>query len=81
MLGPPNVGKSSLINSIKREKVCTVGAKPGETRALKEVVIERGIRVVDTPGIVWGDSEGGSSELRNVWSLEALDDPVGVGMF
>ncbi|KAG8948188.1 hypothetical protein FRC04_009987 [Tulasnella sp. 424] len=76
VLGPPNVGKSSLINSIKREKVCTVGAKPGETRALKEVAVERGIKVIDSPGIVWGDqgdSEGGV--LRNVWSLEGLEDP------
>ncbi|KAG8945508.1 hypothetical protein FRC03_001711 [Tulasnella sp. 419] len=77
VVGPPNVGKSSLINSIKREKVCTVGAKPGETKALKEVVVERGIRVVDTPGIIWGDMESGS-DLRNVWSLEGLDDPLSV---
>ncbi|KAG8852543.1 hypothetical protein FRB96_008639 [Tulasnella sp. 330] len=75
VLGAPNVGKSSLINSIKREKVCTVGAKPGETRALKEVAVERGIKVVDSPGIIWGDaSEGGV--MRNVWSLEGLEDPV-----
>ncbi|KAG9033994.1 hypothetical protein FRB95_013967 [Tulasnella sp. JGI-2019a] len=78
VLGAPNVGKSSLINSIKREKVCTVGAKPGETRALKEVAVERGIKVVDSPGIIWGDaSEGGS--MRNVWSLEGLEDPIMVG--
>ncbi|KAG9036698.1 hypothetical protein FS837_001615 [Tulasnella sp. UAMH 9824] len=76
VLGPPNVGKSSLINSIKREKVCTVGAKPGETRALKEVAVERGIKVIDSPGIVWGDQgDSDSGVLRNVWSLEGLEDP------
>ncbi|KIO27610.1 hypothetical protein M407DRAFT_232566 [Tulasnella calospora MUT 4182] len=75
VLGPPNVGKSSLINSIKREKVCTVGAKPGETRALKEVAVERGIKVIDSPGIVWGDHDGEAGVLRNVWSLEGLEDP------
>lgn len=57
-----------------------MGAKPGETRALKEVAVERGIKVIDSPGIVWGDqgdSEGGV--LRNVWSLEGLEDPPMVG--
>ncbi|KAG8892930.1 hypothetical protein FRB99_002344, partial [Tulasnella sp. 403] len=51
------------------------GAKPGETKALKEVAVERGIRVIDSPGIVWGDSEEGGV-LRNIWSLEGLEDPA-----
>lgn len=32
VVGMPNVGKSSLINSLKRSKACNVGAKPGVTR-------------------------------------------------
>ncbi len=32
VIGMPNVGKSSLINSLKRSKACSVGAKPGVTR-------------------------------------------------
>lgn len=32
VIGMPNVGKSSLINSLKRSKACNVGAKPGITR-------------------------------------------------
>lgn len=32
VLGMPNVGKSSLINSLKRSAACHVGAKPGITR-------------------------------------------------
>lgn len=30
----PNVGKSSLINSLKRARACQVGAIPGVTRYL-----------------------------------------------
>lgn len=32
VVGIPNVGKSSIINSLKREKVCSVGGAPGITR-------------------------------------------------
>lgn len=32
VVGIPNVGKSSIINSLKREKVCPVGGTPGVTR-------------------------------------------------
>lgn len=31
-LGLPNVGKSSIINSLKRSKSCNVGAVPGVTK-------------------------------------------------
>ena len=31
--GLPNVGKSSLINSLKRSKACNVGATPGLTKS------------------------------------------------
>jgi nuclear GTP-binding protein len=32
VIGFPNVGKSSLINSLKRSKACNVGATPGVTK-------------------------------------------------
>jgi len=35
IVGYPNVGKSSIINSLKRGKVCGVGAMPGFTTACK----------------------------------------------
>jgi nuclear GTP-binding protein len=31
-LGLPNVGKSSVINSLKRSRACNVGATPGVTK-------------------------------------------------
>jgi len=39
VIGMPNVGKSSLINSLKRSKACNVGAKPGVTRYLIITII------------------------------------------
>ena len=35
IVGYPNVGKSSIINSLKRGKVCGVGAMPGFTTSCK----------------------------------------------
>ena len=32
VVGMPNVGKSSLINSLKRSRACNVGATPGVTK-------------------------------------------------
>ena len=37
VIGFPNVGKSSVINSLKRTKVCNVGSTPGLTKAIQEI--------------------------------------------
>jgi nuclear GTP-binding protein len=40
LIGHPNVGKSSLINTLKRSKACSVAPTPGWTKEVQEVVIE-----------------------------------------
>ena len=40
VVGYPNVGKSSLINSLKRSRVCTVGGMPGVTKSA-QVCVQR----------------------------------------
>ena len=40
VVGLPNVGKSSLINSLKRSRACVVGATPGVTKTVQEVQID-----------------------------------------
>jgi len=41
IIGYPNVGKSSLINSLKRAKVVGVGATPGFTKSAQEIHLEK----------------------------------------
>ncbi|KAL4076583.1 P-loop containing nucleoside triphosphate hydrolase protein [Scleroderma yunnanense] len=85
VVGFPNVGKSSLINSLKRSKVCAVAAQAGHTKELQTVQLERGIKIIDSPGVVFDDDylehssgqrQKGSILLRNVIKAEDVEDPI-----
>ncbi|KAJ7783065.1 P-loop containing nucleoside triphosphate hydrolase protein [Mycena metata] len=78
VVGYPNVGKSSLINCLKRSKVCAVAAQPGHTKDLQSVQLERGMRIVDSPGVVFDDEDekAGNILLRNVVKVEDVNDPI-----
>ena len=49
--GVPNVGKSTLINSLYGKKSLKVGNKPGVTVKQQWLMIDKGIDLLDTPGI------------------------------
>ena len=51
LVGDVNSGKSSTINQLMQEELASVGAKPGETVALKEIPYMDNILFVDTPGL------------------------------
>ena len=52
--------------------MCAVAAQPGHTKELQSIQLERGLRIVDSPGVIFDDDEGiqGQTEssvlLRNV---------------
>ena len=52
VLGVPNVGKSTMINSLAGRKVAKTGNKPSITRGVTWISTKSGFRIFDTPGIL-----------------------------
>ncbi|CAK9815412.1 Guanine nucleotide-binding protein-like 3 homolog [Anthophora quadrimaculata] len=79
VVGLPNVGKSSVINSLKRNKACNVGSTPGITKAMQAVQLDSKIKLLDSPGIVFtnpGENTDESSvALKNAVKVQSLKDP------
>jgi ribosome biogenesis GTPase A len=53
VVGIPNVGKSSLINCLVRRTRAKTAAQPGVTRGPQWIRIEKGLELLDTPGLLW----------------------------
>ncbi|KAM9510728.1 guanine nucleotide-binding protein-like 3-like protein isoform 1-T1 [Guaruba guarouba] len=77
VVGYPNVGKSSLINSLKRSRACGVGATPGVTRCLQAVQLDRHIQLLDCPGVVMETgAPPAAAPLRGALAPQRLRDPL-----
>lgn len=51
--GIPNVGKSTLINSVAKKKVAQTANRPGVTKSLQWIRFGSNIELLDTPGVLW----------------------------
>ena len=59
VIGYPNCGKSSVINSLMGKKCCKVAPIPGETKVWQYITLMKRIFLIDCPGVVYnvGDDE------------------------
>ena len=76
VVGIPNVGKSSIINSLTRGKNVGVSNTPGFTKGLQEVILDNNLRLLDCPGVVMSHDE--NSILHNVIRTEEIKEPIEV---
>ena len=75
-IGYPNVGKSSVINTLKKRGVCKVAPIPGETKVWQYVMLTRRIYLIDCPGIVYNEGESEAQiVLKGVVRAERLENP------
>lgn len=75
IVGAPNVGKSTLINRLVGRKSAGVGNKPGFTKTLSWIRVNKNIELLDTPGILWPklvDQDG----AKTLVSFNSIKDEV-----
>ncbi|XP_020034265.2 nucleolar GTP-binding protein 2 isoform X2 [Castor canadensis] len=75
-IGYPNVGKSSVINTLRSKKVCNVAPIAGETKVWQYITLMRRIFLIDCPGVVY-PSEDSETDivLKGVVQVEKIKSP------
>ncbi|XP_026857345.2 nucleolar GTP-binding protein 2 isoform X1 [Electrophorus electricus] len=75
-IGYPNVGKSSVINTLRAKKVCRVAPLAGETKVWQYITLMRRIFLIDCPGVVY-PSEDSETDivLKGVVQVEKIRNP------
>lgn len=75
-IGYPNVGKSSVINTLKKKAVCKVAPIPGETKVWQYISMTKRIYLIDCPGVVYDSGESETDKvLKGVVRGERVPDP------
>ena len=76
-IGYPNTGKSSIINTLRRKKVCQVAPIPGETKVWQYITLMKRIFLIDCPGIVPPSTKDTETDIlfRGVVRVEHVSHP------
>ncbi|MBN3297683.1 NOG2 protein, partial [Amia calva] len=75
-IGYPNVGKSSVINTLRSKKVCNVAPLAGETKVWQYITLMRRIFLIDCPGVVYPSADTETDiVLKGVVQVEKIKNP------
>ncbi|KNH09539.1 nuclear GTPase-like protein [Perkinsela sp. CCAP 1560/4] len=84
VVGLPNVGKSSVINALRRRDVLAVSAHPGSTKSTTTVDLKKTVKILDCPGIINVESMNETWEksindfiLVNAIKVNDVTNPIG----
>ncbi len=75
VVGIPNVGKSTFINSLCRKASAKTGNKPGVTKGKQWIKLGKGVDLLDTPGILWPRFENEKIGL-NLAYIGSINDDI-----
>mmetsp|Transcript_17228 Transcript_17228/g.33566 ORF Transcript_17228/g.33566 Transcript_17228/m.33566 type:complete len:638 (+) Transcript_17228:60-1973(+) len=76
-VGYPNVGKSAVINTLRKKKVCPSAPTPGETKVWRYITLFKRVFLIDCPGVVYpNDDSQADTVLKGVVRIEMLESPL-----
>jgi len=75
ILGVPNCGKSTLINSLSGKKNAIVGDKPGVTKGKQWIRLAEGLELLDTPGTLWNKFED-QTIAQNLLFIGSINESI-----
>ena len=76
--GIPNVGKSTFINCVSGRKSARAENRPGVTRGKQWITVEKGLELLDTPGILWPKFEDPEVGLKLAYTGAVKDNVVDI---
>lgn len=74
--GIPNVGKSTLINTLAGKPIAKAGNEPAVTQAQQRIDLRNGFILIDSPGILWPKIENANSGYRLALSGAIKDTAI-----
>ena len=78
VVGIPNVGKSTFINSLAGKACAKTGNKPGVTKGKQWIRLNKNVELLDTPGILWPKFEDQTVGLRLAFIGSIKDELINV---